>query len=416
MAETEGQLQREPRGRQDPKRLAHHVADHDAQRDRGGEGVGQQAAIDVDARVGEREEWHHDEARPGVQAILHPLVGRDRQCDPALGRASELGRRLLAERARELHDLLELGPCGRVGARHEANRKAADHRIDPRLVQRDPQADAEHRRSRGAPRVGREAQGCHGHEQSAGDQQRQDGDGVGVDDRDHGQRHKVVEDREREQPYPQAGPPGCHEREDAQSERRVGRHRGAPAVGRVAAPIEREIDPHRDGHAAERGHNRDRHAPPVAQLSHVELPPGLESYHEEEERHEPFVDPMTQVHGDARILQPDRELCGPHRLVGMWPRRVGPDERGDGGQQQRHGSTRFGAQEVTQRCAEVASPCGALAEAPALCSGVGVLLASHPAVHAAGTKAPRGGVRCWMANCAASLSGARYRCVGGGYL
>ena len=61
------------------------------------------------------------------------------------------------------------------------------------------------------------------------------------------------------------------------------------------AGVEREVDRDRDDHPAEPGEQRQREAAALAQLADVELAPRLEPDDEEEERHQPVVDPVAEV-------------------------------------------------------------------------------------------------------------------------
>src|SRR5437764_381784 len=71
--------------------------------------------------------------------------------------------------------------------------------------------------------------------------------GLGVDRRDHDQRQDVVHDEDREHERAQAvRKPRADEREHAQGERGVGRHRRSPPMRRAAARVERDVD--QDGH------------------------------------------------------------------------------------------------------------------------------------------------------------------------
>ena len=99
---------RQPRPEEDAERLADHVAGDDADRDRRADRVGEQAAGDVDARVGEREERHDHVAGPGVEGVLDALVRRDRLGEAAPRGRGEPGGRLLAELAGEVGGPLEL--------------------------------------------------------------------------------------------------------------------------------------------------------------------------------------------------------------------------------------------------------------------------------------------------------------------
>ena len=148
---------------------------------------------------------------------------------------------------------------------------------------------------------------------------------LGVGDRDHEQRDQVVDDDEREQEHAQAVRAArADEREHPERERRVGRHRDAPAVRRVAAGVEREVDAAiGDRHPAERGEHRQRDAAALAQLAHVELAPRLQADDEEEEHHQAVVDPVAQVLGERVAADADRELGPPHGC-GRSPGRCSP--------------------------------------------------------------------------------------------
>ena len=61
------------------------------------------------------------------------------------------------------------------------------------------------------------------------------------------------------------------------------------------AEVEGEVDEHRDRHAADPREHRQRDAPPLAQLAHVELAPCREPDDEEEEGHQALVDPVAQI-------------------------------------------------------------------------------------------------------------------------
>ena len=322
----------------------------------------EQLPVEVDAQVREREQRHDHVARPRVQAVLEPLVDRQRGCDADLGRAGELGRRLLAERARLLGRSLERPARGRIGGRGEPDDEAGDHRIDAGLVQRDPDPHAQQSRHLQASRDRHEAQPEQDREQAERDQQRHELDVLGVDGRDHDQRHEVVDDDEREEPNAQARRLRRHQRQHAEGEGRVGRHRGAPAVRRCLSGVDREVDEHRHGESAERGQHRDRHAAPVAQLAQVELALRLEPDHQEEQRHEALVDPVAQVERQRVVADADRQVGGPERLVGLPPGQVGPDESGDRRGQERERAARLGVEEAAHRRGEIARPGRALPE------------------------------------------------------
>ena len=75
-----------------------------------------------------------------------------------------------------------------------------------------------------------------------------------------------------------------------------------------AAGVEREVDRDRHHHPPDRGDHGDRQPLALAQLAHVHLALGLEPDDEEEERHQPLVDPVAQVGRDPAAAELDREL------------------------------------------------------------------------------------------------------------
>ena len=64
----------EQRAADDPGRLPGDVPDEDAEADRRPDRVGEEAAVDVDARIGKREQRHDHVARPRMEALLGALV------------------------------------------------------------------------------------------------------------------------------------------------------------------------------------------------------------------------------------------------------------------------------------------------------------------------------------------------------
>ncbi len=304
----------------------------------------------------EGEERHDRVARPWVQAVLQALVGRDGRGQRQLSAARELGRWLLAEGPEALAGVLQVAARRRVGARDQTDGEPRDRRMDARLEQGDPERDADHRRRGGAPDR-REAQADEHAEEPNRDGQRRERDVGAVDGGDDEQRAQVVDHGQGEQEDPQArGAAGRRQRQQAERERRVGRHRGAPAVRAPAAGVEGQVDGDGDEHAPEPGHDGQRQARAIAQLAEIELALGLQADDQEEERHEAVVDPLAQVGRERPVPEPDRELGRPHRLVGIRPRRVGPQQRGHGRDQQDDRAARLGAEEVANRRGEVACP------------------------------------------------------------
>ena len=190
----------------------------------------------------------------GCRRCWRRSLGEIAEATRELGRAGELGRGLLAERARLLGDALEVDARRRVGAGDQPDREAGDHRVDARLQQRHP-----HRRRRapprpaGAIRAARSAARTASANSPAATASGDDVDVLGVGGGDHDQRHEVVDHRERQQPHAQARR-ARREEASAPSANAVSVDIAAPQPSAPAPPAlkARKIsDRHR--HAAERG-------------------------------------------------------------------------------------------------------------------------------------------------------------------
>ena len=176
-----------------------------------------------------------------------------------------------------------------------------------------------------------------------------------VDGRDDDERDDVVDDDDGEHEGTQAvGKVRPDEREQAESEGRVGRHRDSPPACRRAAGVEREVDGDGHGHAADPRQQGQGQAPPVPQLAQIELTARLEADDEEEERHQPVVHPAAQIQRDARVPEVDRQHRPPERVVGRCVD-VHPDEGGDGRREQDRRAAGLRTQELPQRRLE--GPC-----------------------------------------------------------
>ncbi len=317
----------------------------------------QELRADRDTRVREREQRHDRVARPRVPEVLEPLVRRDRQHEAPPRGARELRSRLLAERAEQVRGTLQVEPRRRIRVGQQAHDQAGDHRLDSRLVDRQPHHGAQARVEDAAADLER-AQHQHDDEDDGRDGEVAEGDVVRIGDPDHDQRDEIVHHDHGEHEHAQPIRAGAaDEREDAERERRVGRHRGAPAVRARATRVEREVDQHGDGEPAEPGQQRQHRPPAVAQLARVELAPRLEPDHQEEEGHQAVVDPALQILGDPVAADPDREVGRPQRLV---RRRVDvrPHESGDSRAEQEDRAADLRAEERPDGQREVPRPDG----------------------------------------------------------
>ena len=147
--------------------------------------------------------------------------------------------------------------------------------------------------------------------------------------------------------------------EHADGEGDVGGHRDAPAVAAGPATRDEQVEPGRDEHAADRGHDGQRRRLGVAQAAGDELVLDLEPDHEEEDHHQGVVDPVLQrlLEPEAAEVDADRRCARTRRTTtptGCWPRPAPRRRRGAAGSSPR------------PRCAGTRAPAGRRG-APAAC-------------------------------------------------
>ena len=225
----------QPRAPGRAQRLADQVTDHDAERDRRGVGLGQEPGVQHDPRVGQGEQRHDDVAGPRVEQLGQPVVRRDRGTHLVARRLGQLGGGLLAEHPERLGGLLQGLPAGRVRVGQQPDDQADHDRVHARLEERHPAGDTEEQIENPVPVAARPQDQDHA-DQPEADQQRHHLDAPAVGDRDDRQPGQVVDDGEGEQVDADAiGQPPADQRERAEREGGVGRHRHAPAVHRSAA-------------------------------------------------------------------------------------------------------------------------------------------------------------------------------------
>ena len=127
---------------------------------------------------------------------------------------------------------------------------------------------------------------------------------MGINRGDHDEAHDVVDDGEREDEAAQSfGSMPAEKSQQAQGEGGISRHRHAPAVRRGPAGVYRQVEPNRARHPAESREHRKDDPGTLSELTDVEFPACLESDNQEEEAHEPAVDPPAHVHGDRRTTE-----------------------------------------------------------------------------------------------------------------
>src|SRR5262249_1796841 len=83
----------------------------------------------------------------------------------------------------------------------------------------------------------------------------------------------------------------AQEGEEADDERDVSRHRDAPPGYRRLTPLQRQVDSRGHDHSAEGGNDRQRRLAQRAQLPRDDFPFDFQPDDEEEEGHQPVIDP-----------------------------------------------------------------------------------------------------------------------------
>ena len=103
----------------------------------------------------------------------------------------------------------------------------------------------------------------------------------------------------------------------ADRESGVGRHRYPPPRRRAGSGGDRRKIATGSDHAAERGEDRQRRRARMAQVADDQLALDLERDDEEEDRHQPVVDPVLEVLRDREVAEAERQLGGPELDVGV---------------------------------------------------------------------------------------------------
>ena len=288
-----------------------------------------------------------------MQHELEALVDRDGSPQPLGRRVADVGKRRLAEGAKQRGHAVDVDGLRGPGADQQAGQHPGDRGVQARVDGRHP----EHEEHDGvhavaplpAPREQRDAG-----QRRARDGERHEVERPGVDDADDRDGDHVVEHGDRQQEDAQLRrASGSDDRQGAEHERRVGRDDDAPAIGRLAGGSDRQVQRRREGHARQRAEDRRDDAPALGQLAHRQLPAHLEPDHQEEQRHEAVADPVPEVHRKLSAADPHGRLRMPQRLVGLRPLRVGPQQRDEHRRQHHPGAARLGGQEPAQRLGDL---------------------------------------------------------------
>jgi hypothetical protein len=167
-------------------------------------------------------------------------------------------------------------------------------------------------------------------------QQGNDGQGRGVEDRDHEDGQQVVDDRQRQQERPQGGGQvGADDRQYGEGERDVGRRGDGPA-GQGAVPlaqIDQHVQQRGHRHATDGGGHGQSSLPGIPEVTGDELPLQLQPGDEEEDREQSVGGPRAQREAQVQGRRADPGV--PERGVGIGPGRVGPGQRQDSGHEEK---------------------------------------------------------------------------------
>ena len=127
-----------------PERLADHVAEHDPQRYRRGDGVPEQLHRRCGCRRSRGRRRARSRSSSRDEAVLKPLVCGDRGCHaPPRAERPSSGVGWFAKGAGQLRHPFELDARRRVSGDQEPDREPRDDRLDPRLVEGYPEGDPE---------------------------------------------------------------------------------------------------------------------------------------------------------------------------------------------------------------------------------------------------------------------------------
>ena len=172
----------------------------------------------------------------------------------------------------------------------------------------------------------------------------------GIEDRDDQDGAEIVDDGERRQEHLQGERHAAAERgQHAQRKGDVGGGRDRPAAQRRRiAPVEGDVEGGRHRHAADGAGDRQRHLRGLRQRALHDLALDLEPDQQEEERHQPVVDPQHQRLAEIDELPGEAEPGVEQALdrAGEW--RIGQDQRQQRRPQERQRRRRLAVDELLQ--------------------------------------------------------------------
>ena len=304
----------QPAREEDAERLAQQQAEGDALGNRVADDRGKRG-VEPDSGVGEGEERDNEE---GVER-------------------RESVRKALERRGRLL-------PTPITGD-DQGEQHPGDGRMHARLKEGQPQREADADVGPERAHAQAVADGAGGEHQRARAEQRPRYL-FGVEQCDHQHRAEVVGDGQRgeEDLEPERHAP-AEQGEHAERESDVGGHRDAPASRARPASVERHVDPCRHCHPTRRGNERKRRPPGRGQLAMQQLVLYLQPDGEEEQHHQPVIDPMMDRLGEDGAAHAELQFGMPQPLPRCMPGQVGSGHRDDRAQHQQDAGKGFAARQ-----------------------------------------------------------------------
>ena len=191
------------------------------------------------------------------------------------------------------------------------------------------------------------------HRAQAGPYQGLPGDLRRVEERDDEHGADIVHDRERRQEDLESGwRARRHHGQRPEREGDVGGHGHRPAALGDAAAARHQVDQHRDDHAADRRRDRQRRLARGRELSREGLPFDLEADQQEEDRHQPVVDPLMNRQRQLVAGRADRDGRRPEAVVRVRPTGIGGHHGGAGTGEEQQSAGGLGLENCWKKPAE----------------------------------------------------------------
>ena len=266
-----------------------------------------------------------------MQAVLQPVQRGMLQIAPDARRTFERnGERQCHAGKRGMHARFQ-----HQHPQHRANHEIGQEVHHAQAVEHDQHGD------------GREGRRQIGERKAAGVEQRDDGDGA-----------EIVDDGQSgEEDFQRGRHAAAEQRQDTQRKGDVGGGRDRPAGQcRLIVAVDGDIDQRRNHHAAGGGDARQHAARPGRELAVQHLALDLQPDQQEEDRHQPVIDPQQQRLGDLERAELDGDRRVEQAVIEPGQRRIGQDQRQDGGTHQDEAAGRLQLEELAQSVQRHRSP------------------------------------------------------------